>query len=101
MIEPDHPQISVARLLHTVGLETIYPKPWLSSPHPEGRIYPDLLRGVPMTRVHQVLSPDITSIRLQAGFVYLVAVLDWFSGSVLSWAVSITMDVGCCLEALE
>ena len=91
----------VARLLHTMGLETIYPKPRLSQPHPERRIYPYVLRGVPITRVHQVWSTDITYIRLHAGFVYLVAVMDWFSRYVLSWAVSITMDVGCCLEALE
>ena len=91
----------VARLLRMMGLETIYPKPRLSQPHPERRIYPDWLRGVPMTRVNQVWSPDITSIRLQAGFVYVVAVMDWFSRDVLSWAVSITMDVDCCLEALE
>jgi putative transposase len=91
----------VARLLHTMGLETIYPKPRLSQPHPERRVYPYLLRGVPITRVNQVWSTDITYIRLHAGFVYLVAVMDWFSRYVLSWAVSITMDVGFCLEALE
>jgi putative transposase len=91
----------VARLLRTMGLETLYPKPRLSQPHPERRIYPYLLRGVPITRVNQVWSTDITYIRLHAGFVYLVAVMDWFSRYVLSWAVSITMDVGFCLEALE
>jgi putative transposase len=56
---------------------------------------------VPITRVNQVWSTDITSIRLHAGFIYLVAVMDWFSRYVLSWAVSITMDVGFCLDALE
>ena len=91
----------VARLLHTMGLETLYPKPRLSQTHPEHRVYPYLLRGVPITRVNQVWSTDITYIRLHAGFVYLVAVMDWFSRYVLSWAVSITMDVGFCLEALE
>src|SRR5690242_5159399 len=91
----------VARLLHTMGLETIYPKPRLSQPQPERHVYPYLLRGVPITRVNQVWSTDITYIRLQAGFVYLVAVMDWFSRYVLSWALSITMDVGFCLEALE
>ena len=91
----------VARLLHTMGLETIYPKPHTSQPHPAHRVYPYLLRGVPITRVNQVWSTDITYIRLQGGFVYLVAVMDWFSRYVLSWAVSITMDVGFCLEALE
>jgi putative transposase len=91
----------VARLLRTMGLETIYPKPRLSQPHPERHIYPYLLRGVPITRVNQVWSTDITYIRLQAGFVYLVAVMDWFSRYVLSWAVSSTMDVAFCLEALD
>lgn len=91
----------VARLLRTMGLETIYPKPRLSQPHPTHRIYPYLLRGVPITRANQVWSTDITYIRLQAGFVYLVAVMDWFSRYVLSWAISITMDVAFCLEALE
>ena len=91
----------VARLLPTMGLETSYPKPRLSQPQPERRVSPYLLRGVPMTRVNQVWRTDITYIRLHAGFVYVVAVMDWFSRYVLSWAVSITMDVGCCLEALE
>lgn len=91
----------VARLLRTMGLETIYPKPRLSAPHPAHRVYPYWLRGVPITRVNQVWSTDITYIRLHGGFVYLVAVIDWFSRYVLSWAVSITMDVGFCLEALD
>jgi putative transposase len=91
----------VARLLQTMGLATIYPKPRTSAPHPAHRIYPYLLRGVPITRVNQVWSTDITYVRLHGGFVYLVAVMDWFSRYVLSWAVSITMDVGFCLEALE
>jgi putative transposase len=97
---PGNPQ-RVARLLHTLGLETIYPKPRLSQPHPAHRIYPYLLRGVPITRVHHVWSTDITYVRLHRGFVSLVAVMDWFSRYVLSWAVSITMDVAFCLEALE
>jgi putative transposase len=91
----------VARLLHTLGLETLYPKPRLSQAHPERRVYPYLLRGVPITRVNQVWSTDMTYIRLHAGFVSLVAGMDWFSRYVLSWAVSITRDVGFCLEALE
>ena len=91
----------VTRLLRTMGLETIYPKPCTSQRHPAHRVYPYLLRGVPITRVNQVWSTDITYIRLHGGFIYLVAVMDWFSRYVLSWAVSITMDVGFCLEALE
>ena len=73
----------------------------MSEPHPAHRVYPYWLRGVPITRVNQVWSTDITSIRLHGGFISLVAVMDWFSRSVLSWAVSITMDVSFCLEALE
>ena len=91
----------VARLLHTMGIEAIYPKPHLSQGHPTHRVYPYLLRGVPITRVNHVWSTDITYIRLHGGFIYLVAVMDWFSRYVLSWAVSITMDVGFCLEALD
>jgi putative transposase len=91
----------VLRLLRTMGLETIYPRPRTSQPHPTHRVYPYLLRGVPITRVNHVWSTDITYIRLRGGFIYLVAVMDWFSRYVLSWAVSITMDVGFCLEALD
>jgi putative transposase len=91
----------VARLLRTMGLETISPNPRLSQPQPTPRVYPYLLRGVPITRVNQVWSTDITYIRLHSGFVYLVAVMDWFSRYVLSWALSITLEVGFCLEALE
>jgi len=91
----------VARLMQTMGLEAIYPTPRLSQTHPRQRVYPYLLRGVPILRVHQVWSTDITYIRLHGGFMYLVAVMDWCSRYVLSWAVSITMDVGFCLEALD
>jgi putative transposase len=91
----------VARLMRTMGLETLYPKPRTTRLHPEHRIYPYLLRDVPITRVNQVWSTDITFIRLHSGFVYLVAIMDWFSRYVLSWSVSITMDVGFCLDALE
>ena len=66
----------VARLLHTMGLETIYPTPRLSEPHPAHRLYPYLLRGVPITRGNQVWSTDITYGRLHGGFVYLVAGMD-------------------------
>jgi putative transposase len=91
----------VARLMRTMGLETIYPKPRLTQSPPGHRIYPYLLRDVPITRVNQVWSTDITFIRLHSGFIYLVAVMDWFSRYVLSWAVSITMEGGFCLDALE
>jgi putative transposase len=91
----------VTRRLRTMGLETIYPQPPTSQRHPAHRVYPYLLRGVALTRGNQVWSPDSTYIRLPSGFVYLVALMDWFSRSVLSWALSITMAVGFCLEALE
>lgn len=90
----------VTRVLHPLGLETVYPKPHISQAHPAHRVYPYLLRDVAIVRVNQVWSTDITSIRLPSGFVSLVAVIDWFSRCGLSWAVSITMDVGFCLEAL-
>ena len=89
----------VARLLQTMGIEAIYPTPHLRQGQPTHRVYPYWLRGVPSTRVNHVWSTDITSIRLHGGFLYLVAVMDWFSRYGLSWAVSITMDVGFCLEA--
>jgi putative transposase len=91
----------VARLMHTLGLETIYPRPRMPPPPAEHRVYPYLLRGLPVRRPNQVWSTDITYIRLHAGFVYLVVMMDWFSRYVLSWAVSITMDVEFCLAALE
>lgn len=91
----------VARLMQTMGIEAISPKPHLRQAHPAPRVYPYLLRGVAITRVNQVWSTDITYIRLHGGFISLVAVMDWCSRYVVSWAVSITMDVGFCLEALE
>jgi putative transposase len=91
----------VARLLHRMGLEALYPKPRLSQPAAGHTIYPYLLRGVTVERVNQVWSADITYIRLQAGFVYLVAVMDWFSRYVLSRALSIILDLSFCVEALE
>ena len=91
----------VGRLLRTMGLEALYAKPRLSQPAEGHTIYPYLLREVTVSRNNQVWSTDITYIRLQSGFVYLVAVMDWFSRYVLSWAVAITMDVRFCLEALE
>ena len=91
----------VGRLLRQMGLEAIYPKPRLSQPAAGHVIYPYLLRGITVNRVNQVWSADITYVRLAGGFVYLVAVIDWCSRYVLSWAVSITMDVAFCVEALE
>lgn len=91
----------VRRLMHLLGLEAVYPKPKLSRPGEGHKIYPYLLNGMAITRANQVWSTDITYIRMAEGFVYLVAVMDWFSRFVLSWAVSLTMEVDFCLEALE
>ena len=74
----------VQRLMRLMGLEAVGPKPRLSQPHPEHRVYPYLLRDVPIERVDQVWSTDITYVRLRSGFVYLVAILDWFSRYVLT-----------------
>lgn len=91
----------VMRLLRQMGLEAVYPKPRLSLPGLTQQRYPYLLRGVSITRCNQVWSCDITYIRLQRGFVYLMAVMDWFSRYVLAWEVSITLDTSFCLEALD
>lgn len=92
----------VRRLLRLMGLEAIYPKPRLSVPGAgEARRYPYLLRGLTITRANQVWSTDITYIRMHHGFLYLVAVLDWYSRYVLAWQLSNTLDTGFCLQALE
>ena len=79
--------------MELIGIEALYPKPKLSQPGEGHKIYPYLLKGVEVKRVNQVWSTDITYIRMAQGFVYLVAVMDWFSRFVLSWALSLTMEV--------
>ena len=91
----------VSRLLRQMGIAAIYPGPKLSQPGEGHRVYPYLLRGVRIERPNQVWSTDITYIRLRQGFVYLAAVMDWFSRYVLAWSLSITLEVGFCLETLE
>jgi putative transposase len=91
----------VERLMRVMGISAIYPKPHLSEPGSGHRIYPYLLRGVRIDRVDQVWSTDITYIRMRRGFIYLTAVIDWFSRYVLSWEVSTTMDTEFCLSALN
>jgi putative transposase len=90
----------VRRLLRTLGLAALGPQPGTSRPAPKHRVYPYLLRGVAIERVNQVWSTDITYVRLKGGFVYLAAVLDWYSRYVLSWALSNSLEVGFCLEVL-
>ena len=91
----------VVRLLGEMGLCAVYPRRAVSQPAPGHRIYPYLLRGVKIERVGQVFSTDLTYIRMRRGFVYLVAVMDWYSRYVLSWGISTTMDQEFCVEALE
>lgn len=90
----------VVRLMRLMGIEAVYPKPKLSQPGEGHKIYPDLLKTLKIERPDQVWCTDITYIPMAQGFLYLVAVMDWFSRSVLSWALSLTMGVELCLEAL-
>jgi len=89
------------RLMRKMGLVSVAPKPGLSKPAPGHKIYPYLLRNLPVVRPNQVWCADITYIRLSGGFVYLVAVMDWFSRKVLSWELSSSLDESFCLSALE
>jgi putative transposase len=91
----------VQRLMRVMGLEAIYPKPKLSVAGRGHRIYPYLLRDVRIERADQVWSTDITYVPLAGGFMYLAAILDWFSRYVLAWRLSNTLDGGFCLEMLE
>ena len=91
----------VRRLMRVMGLEAIYQKPNTSQGHPEHKVYPYLLRGLAIDRPNQVWCADITYIPMAKGFVYLVAVMDWFSRRVLAWRVSITMEADFCVEALQ
>jgi putative transposase len=94
-------QKRVRRLMRQMGLEAIYPKPNLSQPQAGASKYPYLLRGKVITAPNQVWSTDITYIPLPHGYLYLVAVIDWYSRYVLSWELSNTMDVQFCMSALE
>lgn len=91
----------VQRLMRILGLAGMAPGPDTSRPHPQHKVYPYLLRGVVVTRPNQVWSTDITYIRLARGFVYLVAVIDWYSRRVLSWRISNTMDTVFCVDCLQ
>jgi putative transposase len=91
----------VATLMKRMGVEALYRKPNTSKPAPGHRIYPYLLRGMTIDRPNQVWAMDITYIPMARGFVYLAAVVDWFSRRVLAWRLSITMEAAFCVEALE
>jgi putative transposase len=90
----------VQRLMQILGLAAMVPGPNTSKKHPQNKIYPYLLRGLEINKPNQVWSTDITYVRLAHGFVYLVAIIDWYSRKVLAWQVSNTMDVSFCLECL-
>jgi putative transposase len=89
------------RLMRVMAIEAIYQKPSTSKGHPDHKVYPYLLRGLTIDRPNQVWCADITYIPMAKGFVYLVAVMDWFSRRVLSWRLSITMETDFCIEALR
>ena len=93
----------VQRLMRGMGLAGMAPGPNTSrtSTHPAHKIYPYLLRGVPITRVNQVWSTDITYVRLNHGFAYLVAVIDWYSRRVLAWRISNSMEAAFCVDCLQ
>ncbi len=89
-----------ARLMRVMGLQAVVPKRRMTRSNPDYKVYPYLLRNVPITRADQVWSADITYVPMNQGFMYLVAILDWFSRYVLSWQLSNTLDNNFCLKAL-
>lgn len=91
----------VRRLMRLMGLEAIYPKPRLSLPNQEHRVYPYLLRHLAIVQPDQVWCSDITYLRLQRGFAYLVAVMDWFSRYVLAWELSLSLESDFCVSAVQ
>jgi putative transposase len=94
-------RLHVATLMKTMGIEAIYRRPNTSKPAPGHKIFPYLLRNVPVTAPNQVWAMDITYVPMARGFVYLAAVIDWFSRKVLAWRLSISMDASFCIEAVE
>lgn len=104
LLAPDGVQVGrkhVATLMQRMSIEALYRKPRTTRKHPQHRVYPYLLRGLTIDRPNQVWAMDITYIPMARGFVYLTAVVDWYSRRVLAWRVSITMDVHFCIEAVE
>ena len=94
-------RLHVSTLMKRMGIEALYRKPNTSKPAPGHRVYPYLLRKLPITRPNQVWAMDITYIPMARGFVYLAAVVDWFSRRVLAWRLSITLEAAFCIEAVE
>lgn len=94
-------RLYVATLMKRMGIKAIYRKPSTSKPAPGHKVYPYLLRSLPIARPNQVWAMDITFIPMARGFIDLAAVLDWFTGRVLAWRVSITLEADFCIEAVE
>lgn len=94
-------RLHVSTLMKRMGIEAIYRRPNTSKPAPGHKVYPYLLRRLAVTQPNQVWAIDITYIPMARGFVYLAAVVDWFSRRVLAWRLSISMDVSFCIEAVE
>lgn len=94
-------RLHVATCMKRMGIQALYRKPNTSKPAPGHKVYPYLLRKLAVTRPNQVWAMDITYIPMARGFVYLVAVLDWFSRKVLAWRLSTTLETGPCIEALK
>ncbi len=94
-------RLHVSTLMKRMGIEALYRKPNTSKPAPGHQVYPYLLRKLPVKRPNQVWAMDITYIPMARGFVYLAAVIDWFSRRVLAWRLSITLEAAFCIEALE
>ena len=91
----------IQRLMRLMGIEAVYPKPRTTRRHPGHKVYPYLLRGMNIERPNQVWAADITYVPMNHGFMYLIAVMDWYSRKILSWRVSNTMDANFCVEALQ
>ena len=94
-------RLHVATLMKRMSIEALYRRPNTSKPAPDHKVYPYLLRKLAVTRPNQVWAMDITYVPMARGFVYLVAVVDWFSRKVLAWRLSVTLETGPCVEALD
>ena len=91
----------VQRLMRKMGIEAVYPRPRTSRPYPQHKVYPYLLRDLQVSRPNQVWAADITYVPMDRGFMYLVAVIDWYSRKILSWRISNTLESNFCVDALE
>ena len=94
-------RLHLSTLMKKMGIEALYRRPKTSKPAPEHKVYPYLLRNLSVTRPNQVWAMDITYVPMARGFVYLAAVIDWYSRRVLAWRLSITLSADFCIEALE